>query len=453
LLLAAGLLDWVTGPYVASSVFYLPAIIWMAWKGGRWLGLGTALASGVTWLALVLISHKPYPNHWIPFWNGFVRTLSFSVVSGLLSEVMERKRLEGNVRQAREDLAQQAGILESILNSMEDGVVVADSQGRLMHINPAARRMLRIPSAGTNIMGWLASQENFLPDSPTEVPSDENPLLRAVRGGAVSGAEMFLRHAAPAAGIWLSVSSRPLVDQGGGITGGVIVFSDISARKSLERQIAEVSDREQRRIGEDLHDGLCQHLVSVAFAARRLAGKLAEQSLREAEDAAQIAELVGESIAQARVVARGLYVVPREAGGLRSALEEFVMQVRSRHRIACQFVERVSVPIVGEVIVTNLFRIAQEAVNNAIKHAQAGHISVTLAADEEQIRLTIEDDGAGFRPDARKTRGMGLHLMAYRARVVGAALRIEPGSAGGTMVSCLVRRENLMEQGSDVERN
>ena len=313
--------------------------------------------------------------------------------------------------------------------------------------------MLRIPSTGTDVLGWLESKENYLLDSPTEPASRENPLLRAVRGEAVDGTEMFLRHAKLPAGIWLSVNSRPLVDQTGRIAGGVIVFSDISTRKNLERQMAEISDREQRRLGEDLHDGLCQHLVSVAFAARKLATKLGEHAKLEAEEATQIAELLGESVAQARAVARGLYLVPAEAGGLRSALEEFMMQVQSRHRIPCQFVERVSVPIIGETVVTNMFRIAQEAVNNAIKHAQAGHIAVTLSADGEQIWLTIEDDGRGVRLDSQETRGMGLHLMNYRARMMGAALRIEPRPAGGTVVSCSVRRENLTEQGRHVERD
>jgi signal transduction histidine kinase len=453
LLLAAGYLDWVTGPEVASAIFYLPAILWMSWKGGRLPGLGMAVTSGVTWLVLVLITHKPYSNHLIPFWNGFVRTVSFCLVSGLLSEVMERKRLEGRVRQAREDLAKQAGIFQSILDSMGDGVVVADSQGKLLHMNPAARRTLRIPANGGDVVAWLQSQGNYLPDLVAGQASRENPLVRAMRGEAVDEAEMFLPQLGSPEGTWLLVTGRPLRDAAGQTAGGVIVLTDISARKKLERQIAEASDREQRRLGEDLHDGLCQHLVSVAFAARKLAAKLAEQSLPEAEDAAQIAELLSESIAQARAVARGLYLVPLEVGGLGSALEEFVMQVRARHRIPCQFVDQVAVPVVGETVVTNLFRIAQEAVNNAVKHAQAGRIAVTLSADAAQICLTVEDDGRGFQKASNETHGMGLHLMNYRARMTGAALHIEPRPTGGTMVSCSIRRENLTEQMTHVERD
>jgi signal transduction histidine kinase len=132
--------------------------------------------------------------------------------------------------------------------------------------------------------------------------------------------------------------------------------------------------------------------------------------------------------------------VQLEAGGLTSALEDLAMQVRSRHRISCEFVERVSVPIVEELVVTSLFRIAQEAVNNAIKHARAGHIAVALSADQQQISLSIEDDGTGLRPDLAATRGMGLHIMSYRARMMGAALHIGPRPDGGTRVTCAVRR-------------
>ncbi len=450
LLLAVGLLDWVTGTQIALSLLYVVPITWMTWQGGRWLGLGMALASGGCWLGAELMGHVGYSNPLVPYWNGLARTLLFGLISALESELIERKRVERGRQRAKEELQKQTNILQSILNSMGDGVVVADARGRLLHINPAAKAMLRIPSTGTDVVAWLESQENFLPNSPTEPASNGNPLLCALRGQAVDGAEMFLHPANVSAGIWLSVNGRPLVDHTGNIAGGVIVFSDISARKDLERQVAAVSDREQRHLGEDLHDGLCQHLVSVAFAARNLAAKLEEHSRREAEEATQIAELLGESIAQARAVARGLYLVPAEAGGLRAALEEFVLQVQARHRVSCQFVEQVAIPIVGEMMVTNLFRIAQEAVNNAVKHARAAQITVTLSADQQQVLLRIEDDGAGFQPGAEPSRGMGLHLMNHRARILGAALHIGPRPGGGTVLSCLVRRESLTEQNAHV---
>ena len=127
------------------------------------------------------------------------------------------------------------------------------------------------------------------------------------------------------------------------------------------------------------------------------------------------------------------------------------MQVQSRHRVPCRFSERVAVPITGETLVTNLFRIAQEAINNAVKHAAATQIAVTLVADVEQIIISIEDDGTGFQPASPERRGLGLHMMNYRARMLGAALHVEPRPGGGTVVRCTVRRESPMEEPSHVQ--
>jgi signal transduction histidine kinase len=486
--------DWITGPQIALSLLYVLPITWTTWQCGRRMGLGMAVASGAAWLGAELLAHANYSNPVIPYWNALVRTLLFVLIAALESEVIERKRVERGLRETKEELEarvqqrtaqlrtlnanlekqiaersaaaqeragklaiseanlqRQTEILQSILDSMGDGVAVADAHGRLIHINPAAKRLLWRPLNGIDLVRWLESQQNCVSNSPTEPANSENPMLRALRGEAVDGVEMSLRHMNSSADIWLSVNGRPLVDHAGKIAGGVVVFSDISARKNLERQIAEISDREQRRLGEDLHDGLCQHLVSVAFAARKLAAGLTAESRPAAEEAAQIAELLGESIAQARAVARGLYVVPAEAGGLRSALEEFTIQVQTRNRVRCRFAERVAVPITGEALVTNLFRIAQEAINNAVKHATARQIEVTLVADGEQITLRIEDDGTGFQPAAEPRRGLGLHLMNYRARMLGAALHIEPRLGGGTVVSCAVRRETLTEEPTHVK--
>jgi signal transduction histidine kinase len=441
LLAAAG--DWVTGPELASAIFYLPGIIWMSWCLGHWAGLGMALVSGMAWLLVLLKAHPQYPSAVVPYWNALVRMTTFCLVAGLSAEVFERKRVEKRLQRAYDDLRKQAGILESILSSMGDGVVVVDATGRLLHMNPLARRILELPEEQDDVVSWLLRPETHLPEGANTQASQPNLLLRALRGENVDEAEMFLPHRNGEEGVWISVTGRPLLGRDGRMTGGVVVFSDITARKKLERQIAEASDHEQRRLGQDLHDGLCQHLVSTAFAARGLAAKLTDRSLPEADDAVEIAELLGSSISQARDVARGLCLVPLEAGGLASALEELATHVRSRHRVPCQFMEEASVPALEESVGANLFRIAQEAVNNAIKHAHAREITITLSADAEQIRLEIEDDGRGLQPDPGSARGMGLHIMNYRARMIGAALSVGPRSGAGTRVSCRIRRANL----------
>jgi len=439
LLLVAAAADWATGPELASALFYLPAIFAATWTAGRRIGLATAVASGLIWLAMVLLTNRRYTHEYVPFWNALVRTCTFCLLSLLLSEVLGRKRAEARLEKTNTTLQAQTHILQSILDSMGDGVVVTDAQGRLIHMNPAARRALRAPAGENDEAFWSGFQKRYVPQEPPD------PFSRATRGEVVDGEELFVQHPNFPAGAWLAVSGRPLRGEAE-TRGGVVVFSDITARKNLERQISEVSEREQRRLGEDLHDGLCQHLLSVAFAARGLSARLQELARAEADDAAEIAELLSESINQARDVARGLCLVPAEAGGLASALEEFTLRVAAQHRLPCEFIENSPVPALEEALGTNLFRIAQEAVTNAIKHAEPRHITVSLSADPRQITLAVEDDGVGFKSGAESAHGLGLHIMQHRARLVGASLHIEPRSGGGTRVLCSLRLPGAAQQ-------
>jgi two-component system CheB/CheR fusion protein len=128
---------------------------------------------------------------------------------------------------------------------------------------------------------------------------------------------------------------------------------------------------------------------------------------------------------------------------LASALDELATHVCSHHQINCQFIEKAPVQALEETVGANLFRIAQEAVNNAIKHSQARRITITLSADPVQMRLDIEDNGEGFQQCGDSARGLGLHIMNYRARMIGAALTIASPPGGGTQVTCLLRRSNL----------
>jgi signal transduction histidine kinase len=271
--------------------------------------------------------------------------------------------------------------------------------------------------------------------------SHEHPLLRAIRGEIIDGAEVFLRPSEASEGFWLTATGRPLMDEQGRIQGGVVVYTDISSRKLMEKQIAEISDREQRRIGQDLHDSLCQHMVSIAFAAELLRDKLERHNLAEAAQAENIAGMVNEGISQARNLARGLYPVRLEVDGLASALEELAAAAQARNNVNCHFACDEQVFIHDEVAGNNLYRIAQEAINNAIKHGRGKNISIGLGAVEDEVTLTVKDDGAGFPEALDAGRGMGLHIMNYRAKMIGAFLDIRRGAGGGTIVICSFHNE------------
>jgi signal transduction histidine kinase len=198
-----------------------------------------------------------------------------------------------------------------------------------------------------------------------------------------------------------------------------------------------VSGREQRRIGQDLHDGLGQHLTGIAFMTKVQEHRLVEKGLPEADDAAKIVNLVNEAIHKTRELARGLLPVVSDAQGLMSALKQWAGEVEDLFAVSCRFHCFSPVLIHDDTVATHLYYIAREAVNNAIKHGHAQHIVIRLAAVEQQGALTIQDDGCGIRKPAPGNKGMGLHLMNYRARMVGGSLEVQRDAVGGTMVTCL----------------
>jgi len=223
----------------------------------------------------------------------------------------------------------------------------------------------------------------------------------------------------------------------------LIAANDITERERLEQQILEISDQERERIGQDLHDGVCQLLSGIKFKITLLEQKLQAKSTGEAKDAAGIERLLNAAIHQARNLARGLHPVDLEARGLMSALEGLAASVTSLYGTACVCQFKKPVLVHDHAMATHLYRIAQEATNNAVRHGHARKIWIRLAGGREYLRLTIQDNGCGLPPKPKRKPGMGLHLMNYRARTMGAHLEIQPGPAGGTMVKCWMRGLNL----------
>jgi len=431
-----GLLDYVTGPMVALMVFYLIPICFVAWFAGRWSGFLVAVLSGAIWYAAKYLDPGSIDNHGLLLWNTLQRLGLFASVGMLTAEVAERKRIEQTLRR-------QTSILQSILNSMGDGVIVADAAGKILLFNPAAARLIRAGLGNLAPGDSLQDCQTYLHGTLTTYPTQEHPLLRAIRGEIIDGAEIFLRPSDTAGGIWLTATGRPLIDEQGRIQGGVVVYTDLSARKLMERHVAEISDREQCRLGQDLHDTLCQHLVSVAFATELLRQKLESYKLSEASQAEAIVEMIHQGISQARHLARGLYPVRLEIEGLASALEELAETTQARNNVSCQFSCEEQVLIHDPVAGNNLYRIAQEAVNNALKHGHCKNISIGLGAVDEEVILTVKDDGVGFPEGLASSAGMGLHIMNYRARMIRASLDIRPGAGGGTIVLCSFHNESF----------
>lgn len=218
--------------------------------------------------------------------------------------------------------------------------------------------------------------------------------------------------------------------------GALFFGSDITQRKLIERELLRVSDAEKNRIGSDLHDGLGQYLTGISCLSAALRDKLQVKGRPEAEDAATISSLVQEAIAQTRALARGLCPVQLETSGLEDALEDLTSQVQRVHGLECTFLPTGPIGICETSVAIHLYRIAQEAINNAVKHAQAKHITVTLDFSKENKVLRIEDDGCGFDPEVEHGPSSGLQLMPYRAAMIGGALTVTSQPNAGTRVEC-----------------
>ncbi|HEV2320500.1 MAG TPA: sensor histidine kinase [Verrucomicrobiae bacterium] len=214
--------------------------------------------------------------------------------------------------------------------------------------------------------------------------------------------------------------------------------NEMQERARLEKEILEIADREQRRIGHDLHDSLCQHWAATAMAGQVLSEKLAEKSLSEAADAKEIVKLAETGITLTRNLAHGISPAEMETEGLVTALREFTANVSKMFKVNCVFDCETPPQIADTATATHLYRIAQEAVNNAIRHGKPKQVLISFFDHKNRAELTIEDDGAGLPDDWRKNRGMGTRIMAHRARMIGGALSIEPNLTGGTFVKCSV---------------
>ena len=215
--------------------------------------------------------------------------------------------------------------------------------------------------------------------------------------------------------------------------------NEMADRQRLERQVLESVEREQERIGQDLHDGLCQLLAGIKFKAASLRTQLEQQGLGQVDQTRDIENLVNEAIRQGYGLARGLNPVKLAGHGLALALKDLAASVTAAFGVDCACEFGAPAAIGDQTIAHHLYRIAQEAIHNAIKHGRAKAITVTLRGPEGHVILTIQDDGLGLPSHAGLRTGMGLKNMEARARMIGASLQIRARESSGTEVTCLLR--------------
>ena len=221
---------------------------------------------------------------------------------------------------------------------------------------------------------------------------------------------------------------------------------EMAERERLERELLDISEREQRRIAHDLHDSLCQHLTGTALAGQVLEEKLVARNMPEAADASKVIELVEEGIALSRKLAKGLHPIEMGADGLMQALEELAATSSELFRVSCRFECDSPVLIHNAAISGHMYRIAQEALGNAVKHGKAKNIVVSLETLDNGVLLRVKDNGVGLPDLPPKNAGMGLRIMAHRAGMIGATFSALRDDSGGTVVSCMLNQGDKPEQ-------
>jgi PAS domain S-box-containing protein len=371
--------------------------------------------------------------------NNLARLSKAELIARL--EALMPGSVTGQAREAGRSVAESAlrdtaERLRAILETAVEGIITIDERGKMESFNPAAEK----------IFGYAAAEvigENVHVLMPSPYREEHDSYLANYRRGGQAriigiGREVVGRRKDGSQfPMDLAVSEVRLADRRL-FTGFV---RDISERKRLEKEILEISDREQRRIGHDLHDGLCQQLAGIELMSQVLEQKIAARSKPDAARAAEISRLVRDTIAYTRSLARGLSPVMRDADGLMSALQELAANTSKMFRVTCVFECDSPVLIHEHSAATHLYRIVQEAVSNAINHGKARHIWICLKCAGGRNILSVKDDGTGIPKVLPENKGMGLRIMQYRAGMIGGATMVERDLEGGTSVVCSVPQD------------
>ena len=393
-----------------------------------------------------------------------------------LGPAVERELRDAEVRRARKltekKLWEEHAFRSAIENSIPSGIVVLNLDGKLTYVNPAFCEMV-----GWNESELIGAKAPFAYWPEEEVETISSAMARVFEGAVPaegielrfgrSSGERFdvlvlvtaLRDSFDNVSGWLSSITditqrkkveaelrrsheeleRRVVERTADLSMvNSRLKSEIAERRRLEHELLDITEKERRRIGLDLHDDLGQKLAGIALMAKGLQLRLTKQRAAESGDAGKIHELLEQAMSHARDLARDLATLDFSENDLPSAIEKLADHVKESFGITCRFKTDDVIPPLETNTVRQLYKITQEALTNAIKHGKSKQVSIQLSNGDSKLALTIRNSGTPFPSVVGRNAGMGLRIMNYRANLIGASLEIKPGDPEGTVVTCLV---------------
>ncbi len=329
--------------------------------------------------------------------------------------------------------------LESILNAAVDGIVVINEEGRIELFNQAAERIF-----GYRKEDVIGKSVSILMGEPHHAHHQEyvEKYLRTGKAKVIGIGREAEGRRADGSFFPMDLSvSETVINNHRSFTG---LIRDITERKLLEQAIVDASEMERKQMGQDLHDTVSQHLAGLTMLTKVLQNKITHSTDKSvqalASDAHNISELAAIALSQVKNISHGLYPVELERNGLGVALAQLTAQQAALFGIDCVYIGKTEIPTLEPSVAMHLYRIAQEALSNAIKHAKANRIQVNLSASNTNgsMYLEVKDDGCGMpTPPPRNTDGgLGLAIMYYRATMIGYELLIHSRRGQGTKITC-----------------
>lgn len=370
--------------------------------------------------------------------------------------------LEYELRSTREELQSTVKLLAKALSHLGEGVMITAD-----HVDWPESQILFVNDAMCQITGYTSDE--LIGQSPRILQrgdssrEDLDHIRQELSAGRSCRIE-FVNYRKDGTSYDAELFTTPLFDDDGRRTNFVAIHQDISQRKELERHVLEIALNEQQRFGQELHDCTGQELTALSLFADALTGSLNQRPRKTSDGKAtwlldeldlvtfrQTAQKLSQGLAESKrlvqQLSRGIMPVQIEANGLRAALEELATETNGLRNSCCTFECSAPIMLANDTMATHLYRIAQEAINNSLRHSQAAHLGISLSQSETEVILEVNDDGIGFSPAflgqieiPERRRGIGLSIMRYRAGIIGGRLVVTRQEQGGMQIQCIIPR-------------